>query len=60
MDRKTAERLAYLIKNSPSVQTVDLTGGAPELNENFKYLVEESRKYNKNVIDRLNVVSCLF
>jgi sulfatase maturation enzyme AslB (radical SAM superfamily) len=52
MERKTAERLVHLIKNSSNVHTVDLTGGAPELNENFKYIVKESRAAKKNVIDR--------
>ncbi|MBI2067115.1 MAG: arsenosugar biosynthesis radical SAM protein ArsS [Deltaproteobacteria bacterium] len=44
MERKTVERLMELLKKSPAVQTVDLTGGAPELNPNFRYLVEESSK----------------
>jgi MoaA/NifB/PqqE/SkfB family radical SAM enzyme len=35
--------------------TVDLTGGAPELNPTFRFLVEEARKRNKEVIDRCNL-----
>lgn len=55
MERKTAERLMELLKKSPTVQTVDLTGGAPELNPNFRYLVDESIKLGREVIDRCNL-----
>ncbi|MBI2083317.1 MAG: arsenosugar biosynthesis radical SAM protein ArsS [Deltaproteobacteria bacterium] len=55
MERKTAERLMELLKKSPSIQTVDLTGGAPELNPNFRYLVQESRTLGREVIDRCNL-----
>lgn len=34
---------------------VDLTGGAPELNEHFRYLVSELRRIDVNVIDRCNL-----
>lgn len=55
MERKTAERLMELLKRSPTIQTVDLTGGAPELNPNFRFLVEESRRLGREVIDRCNL-----
>ncbi len=42
-----------------SAHTVDLTGGAPELNPNFRYLVEECRKRGKKVIDRCNLTVLL-
>lgn len=35
--------------------TVDLTGGAPELNPHFRYLVEQSVVRGKHVIDRCNL-----
>ena len=35
--------------------TVDLTGGAPELHPEFRYLVEEARARGKHVIDRCNL-----
>jgi len=35
--------------------TVDITGGAPELHPEFRYLVEESRGRGKHVIDRCNL-----
>ncbi len=40
MTRETAERVIEVLAASPRVTTVDLTGGAPELNLNFRDLVE--------------------
>jgi radical SAM/Cys-rich protein len=37
------------------VHTVDLTGGAPELNPNFRYLVENIRALGLKVLDRCNL-----
>jgi radical SAM/Cys-rich protein len=39
--------------------TVDLTGGAPELNPNFRYLVDECVARGKHVIDRCNLTVLL-
>jgi radical SAM/Cys-rich protein len=38
-----------------SVKTLDLTGGAPELNANFRRLVSSARQLGKRVIDRCNL-----
>ena len=38
-----------------SVHTVDLTGGAPEMNPNFRWLVEELSSRNIHVIVRCNL-----
>jgi len=37
------------------VQTLDLTGGAPEMNPNFRRLVSEARALGLRVIDRCNL-----
>jgi radical SAM/Cys-rich protein len=37
------------------IQRLDLTGGAPELNPEFRYLVGEARKRDVHVIDRCNL-----
>jgi radical SAM/Cys-rich protein len=37
------------------VQTLDLTGGAPELNEHFRGLVRDARALGVRVIDRCNL-----
>lgn len=53
--REVAERCMEIIKNSPSVTTLDITGGAPELNDNFRYMVEQGRALDLDVIDRCNL-----
>lgn len=45
--------LAYIDKQE--IKTLDLTGGAPEMNPHFKYLVLEARKRGVKVIDRCNL-----
>ena len=37
------------------IPTVDITGGAPELNPNFRWLVEECRARGRHVLDRCNL-----
>ncbi len=37
------------------IPTVDLTGGAPEMNPNFRWFVAECRKLGKHVINRCNL-----
>jgi len=54
MDRTTAEAVVTYMKNS-GVKTLDLTGGAPEMNPNFRYLVTEARNFGVHVIDRCNL-----
>ena len=55
MNEITALRLIDLIKNSTQITTVDLTGGAPELNPYFRSVVEASRLAGKEVIVRCNI-----
>ncbi len=54
MDRRTAEAVAAYMKSS-GIKTLDLTGGAPEMNPNFRYLVTEARAIGIHVIDRCNL-----
>lgn len=51
----TADRLIQLLASAPHVHTVDITGGAPELNPNFRRLVTAARDAGKTVIDRCNL-----
>src|SRR5688500_14494974 len=54
MDGVTARRVAnWIIEHRPPI--VDITGGAPELNEHFRFLVEASRGAGAHVIDRNNL-----
>jgi radical SAM/Cys-rich protein len=55
----TMARLADLAKAQPSIHTVDITGGAPELNPHFRDLVIAMRSLGKSVIDRCNLTVLL-
>jgi len=55
MPEEVAERLLRLLAASPAITTVDITGGAPELNANFRRLVTRSRELGRAVIDRCNL-----
>jgi radical SAM/Cys-rich protein len=54
MDRETVQQVIEFIKKS-KVSTIDLTGGAPELNPHFRDLVEQARALGCRVIDRCNL-----
>jgi len=53
--RRTAERVLELLEHSPRIATVDLTGGAPELSDQFRFLVEGARDRGRRVTDRCNL-----
>lgn len=54
MDDSTAQRVAdWIRQHRPEV--VDITGGAPELSEYFRFLVETARECGARVIDRNNL-----
>ncbi len=55
MCQETAEAVVCFLDRAAEITTLDLTGGAPELNANFRYLVSEGRKRNLRVIDRSNL-----
>jgi radical SAM/Cys-rich protein len=55
MDRATLERCLEIIASVPTIHTVDITGGAPEMNPHFKWFVEEVTKLGKKVMDRCNL-----
>jgi len=54
MSRETAESCIAALARS-DIPTVDITGGAPELNPSFRYLVEESGRLGRRVMDRCNL-----
>jgi radical SAM/Cys-rich protein len=55
MPSEVAKRVLELLAGSPSVTSVDITGGAPELNSNFRWIVRESRRLGQHIIDRCNL-----
>jgi radical SAM/Cys-rich protein len=54
MSRDTAELCVKALAGT-DIPTVDLTGGAPELNPNFRWLVEQARGLGRHVMDRCNL-----
>jgi radical SAM/Cys-rich protein len=54
MSRETAELCLRVLEDS-DIPTLDLTGGAPELNPQFRFLVREARRLARRVIDRSNL-----
>src|SRR5580692_2845801 len=59
MTRATVERVIEMLAASPRVETLDITGGAPELNPNFATLVERARALGCKVIVRCNLTVTL-
>lgn len=59
MTPEVAERLLELLAVSPEVEVLDLTGGAPEMNESFRDLVTSARRLGRRVIDRCNLTVLL-
>jgi len=55
MSRETAQEVIAALKRNPGVGTLDMTGGAPELNANFRYLVASAKALGRHVIDRCNL-----
>ncbi len=55
MSEAVATRVLELLAASPQITTLDLTGGAPELNPSFRRIVVEARRLGRRVIDRCNL-----
>jgi radical SAM/Cys-rich protein len=54
MTRETADRVLSWLATT-EISTVDITGGAPELNPSFRHLVATCRAQGRGVIDRCNL-----
>ncbi len=59
MTRETMQQCLEVLKNHPQLKTVDLTGGAPEMNPDFRWFVEEIKKLNRHVTVRCNLTIIL-
>ena len=55
MSFSTVRQVVALLDRSPAVDLVDLTGGAPELNPNFRWLITQLRGRDLRVMDRCNL-----
>jgi radical SAM/Cys-rich protein len=58
MTREMMQLCLDILGNS-DIETVDLTGGAPELNPHFRWFVTEIRKLKKHIIVRCNLTIIL-
>jgi radical SAM/Cys-rich protein len=54
MSRETAVACIELLRRS-NIPVLDITGGAPEMNPHFRWLVTEARQMGRRVIDRCNL-----
>ena len=58
MTRETMERCLDVLK-STEIHTLDITGGAPEMNPHFRWFVEQASAMGKKIIVRCNLTIIL-
>jgi radical SAM/Cys-rich protein len=58
MTRETVDRILGWLRET-DIPTVDITGGAPEMAPDFRYLVSQARAYGRHVMDRCNLTILL-
>ncbi|MGH7844612.1 MAG: arsenosugar biosynthesis radical SAM (seleno)protein ArsS [Candidatus Binatia bacterium] len=56
MSRETVDATLRFLRGT-DIPTVDITGGAPELNPHFDYLVESAGGLGRHVMDRCNLTA---
>ncbi|TDH21682.1 radical SAM/Cys-rich domain protein [Segetibacter sp. 3557_3] len=59
MTRSTMQQCLEVLRAHPQLTTVDLTGGAPEMNPDFRWFVEEISDLGKHIIVRCNLTILL-
>ncbi len=55
MTRDTMRQCLAALENNPDLQVVDITGGAPEMNPDFRWFVQEIVQLGRHVIVRCNL-----
>ncbi|KUG07542.1 arsenosugar biosynthesis radical SAM (seleno)protein ArsS [Solirubrum puertoriconensis] len=55
MTRETMELCLAALRQAPDMQVVDITGGAPEMNPDFRWLVEQVAALGRQLIVRCNL-----
>jgi radical SAM/Cys-rich protein len=58
MSRETAQLCLDVLART-DIPTLDITGGAPEMNPHFRWMVEEAAALGRHVIDRCNLTILL-
>ena len=59
MTRETMQQCLEVLSKNPSIGIADLTGGAPELNPDFRWFVENIKALGKHIIVRCNLTIIL-
>ncbi len=59
MTRETMQQCLDALGKNPSLKIVDLTGGAPEMNPDFRWFVEGIKKLDRHVMVRCNLTIIL-
>lgn len=59
MNYNTCQQVVDFLHTNDSITTLDLTGGAPELNPSFRFLVTSAKAMGKHIIDRCNLTVLL-
>jgi radical SAM/Cys-rich protein len=59
MTRETMQQCIDVLNENPQLKTIDITGGAPELNPNFRWFIEEIKVLDRHVIVRCNLTIIL-
>jgi len=55
MTKESLEVCLAILRKHPDIHTVDLTGGAPEMNPHFRWFVENCSKLGKKIMVRSNL-----
>lgn len=55
MKKETMDRILKLLAKTSTIKRVELTGGAPELNRNFRYLITKLYEMKKEIALRSNL-----
>ncbi len=59
MTLQTMQQCIDVLRKNPQLKIVDLTGGAPEMNPNFRWFVEQTSKLKIHIIVRCNLTIIL-
>jgi radical SAM/Cys-rich protein len=59
MTKETMQQCIDVLKKNEQLQTVDITGGAPEMNSNIRWFAEEISKLGRHIIVRCNLTIIL-
>jgi radical SAM/Cys-rich protein len=59
MTRETMQQCIEVLQKNPELKTIDITGGAPELNPNFRWFIQEIKMLERHVIVRCNLTIIL-